>query len=117
MVAENGPRQQVLIYQIKKQPVQIGTLGSQGGIFAGVAGEVKDVKLYGLTGVGTDTAGNIYVNSNGFNNSGTDLRKFSSSGKLLWKLMGLKFVDNADADPKTDGGKFIYQTRTIFDGL
>ncbi len=103
LVAENGPRQQVLIYQIKNQPVQVGTFGSQGGVYGGVPGEIKDLKLYGLTGVGTDSAGNVYVNSNGFHYSGTDLRKFSSSGKLLWKLLGLKFVDNADADPKSDG--------------
>ncbi|MEA5583397.1 hypothetical protein VB620_18875 [Nodularia harveyana UHCC-0300] len=103
LVTENGPRQQVLIYQIKDQPVQVGTLGKPGGVYAGVPGEVEDLKFYGLTGVGTDSAGNIYVNSNGFNKSGTDLRKFSPSGKLLWQLLGLIFVDNADADPQSDG--------------
>ncbi|MEH2401774.1 hypothetical protein [Nostoc sp.] len=103
LVAENGPRQQMLIYDIKDQPVQVGSFGSKGGIYAGVAGEVRDLKLYGLTGVGTDTSGNIYINSDGFNKSGTDLRKFSPSGKLIWRSLGLIFVDNADADPKTDG--------------
>ncbi|MEH2115355.1 hypothetical protein [Nostoc sp.] len=103
LVAENGPHQQMLIYDIKDQPVQVGSFGSKGGIYAGVPGEVRDLKLYGLTGVGTDTSGNIYINSNGFNKSGTDLRKFSPSGKLIWRSLGLIFVDNADADPKTDG--------------
>ncbi|WP_298914460.1 hypothetical protein [uncultured Nostoc sp.] len=103
LVAENGPRQQMLIYDIKDQPVQVGSFGCKGGIYAGVAGEVQDLKLYGLTGVGTDTSGNIYINSDGFNKSGTDLRKFSPSGKLIWRSLGLIFVDNADADPKTDG--------------
>ncbi|MBD2533944.1 hypothetical protein H6G97_32125 [Nostoc flagelliforme FACHB-838] len=103
LVAENGPRQQMLIYDIKSQPVQVGSFGSKGGIYAGVPGEVRDLKLYGLTGVGTDASGNIYINSNGFNKSGTDLRKFSPSGKLIWRSLGLIFVDNADADPKTDG--------------
>ncbi|MEH1848926.1 MAG: hypothetical protein V7L25_29155 [Nostoc sp.] len=103
LVAENGPRQQMLIYDIKDQPVQVGSFGSKGGIYAGVAGEVRDLKLYGLTGVGTDASGNIYINSDGFNKSGTDLRKFSPSGKLIWRSLGLIFVDNADADPKTDG--------------
>ncbi|MEH1922692.1 hypothetical protein [Nostoc sp.] len=103
LVAENGPRQQMLIYDIKSQPVQAGSFGSKGGIYAGVPGEVQDLKLYGLTGVGTDTSGNIYINSDGFNKSGTDLRKFSPSGKLIWRSLGLIFVDNADADPKTDG--------------
>ncbi|WP_341525833.1 hypothetical protein WKK05_25110 [Nostoc sp. UHCC 0302] len=103
LIAENGPRQQMLTYDIKDKPVQVGSFGCKGGIYAGIPGEVKDLKLYGLTGIGTDAAGNIYVNSNGFNKSGTDLRKFSPSGKQLWRLLGLIFVDNADADPKTDG--------------
>ncbi|MDM9585480.1 hypothetical protein [Nostoc sp. GT001] len=103
LVAENGLRQQMLTYDIKDKPIQVSSFGSKGGIYAGVAGEVRDLKLYGLTGVGTDASGNIYINSNGFNKSGTDLRKFSPSGKLMWRSLGLIFVDNADADPKTDG--------------
>jgi hypothetical protein len=103
LVAENGPRQQILIYKINNQPVKVGTFGNQGGIYAGVPGEIKALKLYGITGIGTDNAGNLYINNNGFNNSGTDLRKFSPSGKQQWQLLGLIFVDNADADPKTNG--------------
>lgn len=103
LVAENGLRQQVLIYNIKNKPVLAGTFGSQGGIYKGTQGEIGNLKFYGLTGIGTDKAGNIYVNSNGFDNSGTDLRKFSSTGKLQWQLLGLHFVDNADTDPATDG--------------
>lgn len=103
LVTENASRQQVLIYNIKDKPKQVGTFGNKGGIYAGVPGEVQDLKFYGLTGVGADAKGNIYVNNNGFNNSGTDLRKFSPSGKKLWQLLGLFFVDNADADPKTNG--------------
>ncbi|MBH8576759.1 hypothetical protein I8752_27965 [Nostocaceae cyanobacterium CENA369] len=116
LVAENGPRQQVLIYAIKDKPVQVGTFGTKGGIYAGTPGEVQALKLYGLTGVGADAAGNIYVNSNGFNKSGTDLRKFSASGKQLWQLLGLLFVDNADADPSTDGiDVFTKQERYLMD--
>ncbi|MBW4560117.1 MAG: hypothetical protein KME32_02990 [Mojavia pulchra JT2-VF2] len=103
LVAENGPLQQILIYNITGKPAQVGTFGTKGGIYAGNPGEVQDLKLYGITGVGTDGAGNIYINSNGFNKSGTDLRKFSPSGKQIWQLLGLLFVDNADADPQTDG--------------
>jgi hypothetical protein len=103
LVAENGPLQQILIYNVTGKPAQVGTFGTKGGIYAGNPGEVQDLKFYGITGVGTDAAGNIYVNNDGFNRSGTDLRKFSPSGKKLWQLLGLLFVDNADADPKTDG--------------
>ncbi|WP_242040303.1 hypothetical protein [Anabaena subtropica] len=103
LVAENGPLQQVLIYSITDKPLQVDTFGSTGGIYGGIPGEVQDLKLYGLTGVGADTEGNLYINSNGFNNSRTDLRKFSPSGKQLWRLLGLSLEENADADPTTDG--------------
>lgn len=103
LVADNGKRQQVIIYHITNKPVLVGTFGEKGGLYTGIYGEVQDLKLYGITGVGTDTAGNIYISNNGFNNTGTDLRKFSPSGKLQWRLLGLQFVDNADADPDTDG--------------
>ncbi len=103
LVAENGHRQQVLIYDISGTPKLIGTFGTQGGIYSGTRGEVGELKLNGLTGVGTDKFGNIYVSNDGFGGSGTDLRKFSPIGKMQWQLLGLQFVDNADADPGTDG--------------
>lgn len=103
LVADNGKRQQILIYNIAKKPALVGKFGEAGGIYGGNSGEIKDLKLYGVTGIGTDKAGNIYISNNGFNNTGADLRKFSSSGKLQWRLLGLQFLDNADADPETDG--------------
>jgi hypothetical protein len=102
LVAENGPRQQVLIYDIAKKPSLVGTLGTEGGIYSGTPGEVGALKFAGLSGVGTDAKGNIYVSSNGFHKSGVDLRKFSPSGELQWQLLGLHFLDTADADAATD---------------
>jgi hypothetical protein len=103
LVADNGLRQQILIYNVTgKKPAQVGILGIKGGIYAGVPGEVGDLKLSGITGIGADSAGNIYVANDGFRRSGADLRKFSPSGKLQWRLLGLSFIDNADADPATD---------------
>ncbi|MEC4815132.1 MAG: hypothetical protein SAK29_17930 [Scytonema sp. PMC 1069.18] len=103
LVADNGPRQQILIYNINGSPSRIGTFGVEGGIYSGTPGKIEDLKFYGITGIGTDTQGNIYVANNGFNNSGADLRKFSPSGALQWKLLGLCFVDTADSDPGSDG--------------
>jgi hypothetical protein len=107
LVAENGPRQQVLIYRVAGAPKLVGTFGKEGGIYSDKRGEVGDLKFYGITGIGADAGGNLYVNSNGFsdgvNGSGTDLRKFSPSGALAWQLHGLAFVDNADVDPSSDG--------------
>ena len=101
LVTDNGVRQQVLIYDINRQPQLIGTLGTKGGVYAGTPGKVADLKFYDLSGVGADARGNIYVNSGLY--GGTDLRKFSPSGKMQWQLFGLHFVDNADIDPQTDG--------------
>jgi hypothetical protein len=105
LVAENGPRQQVLIYDIKDTPKLAGTFGQAGGIYSGKRGEIGALKFYGITGIGADAKGNLYVNSSGFGpfRSGTDLRKLSASGTLQWRLLGLEFTDNADADPATDG--------------
>ncbi len=103
LVAENSQSQQILIYDIRNKPKQIGTFGEKGGIYAGIPGEVKDLKFYGISGVGSDSWGNIYVSNDGFERSGVDLRSFSASGKLQWKLLGLQFLDNADVDPAADG--------------
>jgi hypothetical protein len=116
LVAENGINQQVLIYNINNQPVRVDTFGDKKGIFGGVPGEVKISKFYGITGLGTDATGNLYINNNGFNKSGTDLRKFSPSGKIQWQLLGLIFVDNADTDPQTDGVNiFTKQEKYVMD--
>ena len=116
LVAENGINQQVAIYNINNQPVRVDTFGDKNGILGGVPGEVKTSKLYGITGVGTDAQGNLYVNNSGFNKSGTDLRKFSPSGQIEWQLLGLIFVDNADTDPQTDGvNVFTKQEQYVMD--
>ncbi|MBE9215472.1 hypothetical protein IQ247_22875 [Plectonema cf. radiosum LEGE 06105] len=103
LVADNGIKQQVLIYDITNQPKLINTFGVKGGIYAGIPGEVKDLKFYGISGVGSDSWGNIYISNDGFERSGVDLRKFSASGKLEWKLLGLQFIDNGDVDPVKNG--------------
>ncbi len=103
LIAENGLSQQVLVYDINNKPKQIDKFGEKGGIYAGIPGEVKDFKFYGISGVGSDSWGNIYVSNDGFERSGVDLRKFSASGKLQSQLLGLQFLDNADVDPQTNG--------------
>lgn len=116
LIADNGTKQQILIYNVANKPTQVGTFGQKGGIYAGVPGEIKDLKFYGISGVGTDSRGNIYIANDGFNRSGVDLRKFSSTGKLQWQLLGLHFIDNADADPLGDGANvFTKQERFAMD--
>lgn len=107
LVAENGPRQQILIYEVSDRPEVVATLGVEGGIYADTPGIIGEDRLYGLSGVGTDAAGNIFVSIEGFNRSGTVLRQYQPSGDLTWELLGLEFLDTADADPYSDG-KDVY---------
>jgi len=112
LVADNGPDQQIKIYaDLKNKPTLAGTLGERGGIFSGTPGEVEPLKFNGLTGVGSDEAGNIYVSYNGMGpdpdstkyGTGLVLQSYSPSQQLNWELLGLEFVDNADVDPTSDG--------------
>ncbi|HAJ58785.1 MAG TPA: hypothetical protein DCP31_05585 [Cyanobacteria bacterium UBA8543] len=111
LVAENGTRQQVLIYDTSPSvPVLIGTLGEERGVFKVTKdarrGEVGEFRFAGLSGVGADQARNIYVAQNGFNNSasGCSISKFSADlNRLEWQLFGLEFMDCADVDPISDG--------------
>jgi len=100
MVADNK-RSQILFYDISQpDPVLVDTFGELGGISAGVPGEVTPTKFWGMTGIGMDAEGNIYV---AMSEQGTMIRKLTPSGELVWQVEGMSFVDNYDFDPTTDG--------------
>ena len=67
LIADNGQDQQVKIFDVSGvKPKPLGTLGAKGGVYAGTPGEMKPGKLNGLSGVGTDAKGNIYVSTAGY---------------------------------------------------
>nr|WP_088504301.1 hypothetical protein [Burkholderia ubonensis] len=109
LVADNGPRQQVLIFAKSDKGYALsGTLGERGGIFSGaVPGRPGPQRFNGLTGVGVDRAGNIYVATNGIGprhdtigaGLGATLESYAPDGKLRWQVQGLLFVDGAWMDP------------------
>ncbi len=108
LVADNGPRQQILIYARNgRSYAASGTLGERGGIFSGVAGRPGPGRFNGLTGVGTDAKGNIYVSTNGIGPKhdtigaglGATLESYAADGKRQWIVEGLLFVDGAWMDP------------------
>lgn len=108
MVAENGPDQNIRIYDLAGEPKLVSTFGTKGGILSGTIGEVGPLKLYGIRGIGVDAENNIYVANNGFHyHGGSDLRAFSPDGKLRWNLLGLCFVNSGEFDPASDG-KTLY---------
>ena len=99
LIADDGPDMQVKTFDLTGGiPKLVDTLGQKGGIYAGEPGQVAPDKFNGITGVGCDASGNIYVSST---HSGGELRKFSPDKKLLWHDMGLTFVDGASTDPQS----------------
>nr|WP_246355738.1 hypothetical protein [Paraburkholderia humisilvae] len=116
LIADNGPRQQVLFFSKQNgRYAASGTLGERGGIFAGVAGRPGPQRFNGLTGVGVDARGNIYVSTNGIGPTfappgtgfgaalgaglGATLESYTPDGKRRWLVEGLLFVDGAWIDP------------------
>ena len=55
IVCEDGPRQQVLFYDVTAAPKRVATFGDEGGLYAGAPGQVAPAKLFSLRGA--DTAG------------------------------------------------------------
>jgi len=105
-IAENGQRQQILIYDVAQSPTFIGTFGAENGIYSGVAGQVAPLKFYDLQGVGVDEQGNIYVGM-GSEQSGTHLQSYTPNGTLRWEIYSLFFVDSVGIDA-TSNGDIVY---------
>ena len=110
LVADNSSNQDIAIYNnLAATPTFYTSFGVTGGLYAGshpglcndpASGGYK--RFYGLSGVGIDAAGNIYVSSN---LQGSDLRKFDPAGNLVWKLNSLLFCNCPDVDPDSDGAE------------
>jgi hypothetical protein len=98
LVCDNGPRQQVYAFDGAQSPPKLlELLGEEGGMFAGPEpGKAGPWRFAGPSGVGSDAAGNLYVSCN-VPRGGSVLRAFSPRRELLWELLGLEFVDVADA--------------------
>ena len=117
LVCDNGPLQQIHAFDVTKTPPSlVESLGEKGGMFGGPRpGSVGPWRFAGPSGVGVDAKGNLYVSCN-VPRGGTVLREFSPDRKLLWELLGLEFVDVADADPASDGRDvFTADDRYAFD--
>lgn len=119
IVCDDGPRQQVLFYDISQpeHPRLVSTFGQQGGLRSRVAGQVAPTKLFALRGAGTDAQGNLYVGMGGTPDGTikgeTVLRKFTPTGTLVWELMCLAFVDCFDVREVAPGKFEIYGANEI----
>lgn len=111
LVADNGPSQQILVFSKPATgTAQLsGTIGTRAGIFHETAGVPGVMRFNGITGIGFDRAGNLYVAQNGFgprafasglNGEGTVIESYNYAKRTLnWRLQGLTFVDGGDFDP------------------
>jgi len=105
VVCEDGPRQQVLFYDMGAAPRPAGRFGQEGGLRAGTPGRFAPDKLYGLRGANRDKSGNLYVALclGPYQGGGTAIRAFDPQGKVLWDLQSHAFVDAYSFDPASDG--------------
>jgi hypothetical protein len=109
LVGDDGPDQNIKIYgNILQKPELIATFGEKGGNYAGpVPGRVGPKRFRGITGIGTDARGNLYVSESGFGldkgvGHGVVLESYSPWGDLNWSVEGLEFVSMGSADPRSD---------------
>lgn len=114
LVADSTPGvNHIAIYDLASDiPKRTGTFGRC--ITSDVPGEVQPDKFDHITGLGSDAEGNFYVCWNGgphrtrgggrlvSSAQGQVIRSLTPAGALRWELLGLHFMDNADADPADD---------------
>ena len=115
MVADNSIDQNIKVFDISGEPLQVGTFGKQGGIFNdSIPGSTSDMlRFRGVTGVGGDDNGNIYVAMDGFpgaegSGGGAEIRAFNPDGTLRWKMVGHLFVAAGCVDQASLDGTDIY---------
>ncbi|SDR43067.1 hypothetical protein SAMN05443245_5939 [Paraburkholderia fungorum] len=127
LVADNGPLQQILVFtkDANGQPQAAPSIGTRNGLFHAVRGAPGNVRFNGVTGVGVDPAGNLYVAQNGEGprplgsatvGQGAVLESYVySSHAFLWRLYGLTFVDSAAFDPATPNSVYTGSKRFTLD--
>jgi hypothetical protein len=116
VVTDDGPRQQVLIYDVSGKPTLMNAFGEKGGLLSGVSGEVAPKKLFALRGAGFDAEGNLYVGMSFGNGPAGNLiiRSFAPDGALRWEVISTAFVDGFGFDPTSDGA-VIFSRTAMFD--
>ena len=112
MVADEGPRQQIVFYDVSGQPKEVSAFGDKGGVICSSDGKNSPLRLLYPCGVGNDAQGNIYVASR-LPVTGCQIRKFTSQGREVWQLFSDEFMNCSDADPASDG-VMVYSPRDCY---
>lgn len=124
-IGDEGPDMNIKIYDVSGAPYAASTFGVQGGFLntvTGIKGQVGDRRFTRVTGIGRDSARNLYVLNNPWGgswdlgrNGGTDIHAYDATGVLRWQLQSVNFEGNAAPDPATDGAVF-YGGMNIYSG-
>jgi regulation of enolase protein 1 (concanavalin A-like superfamily) len=118
-VADDGSDQNIKVYQsLTTTPTLWITYGTTGGTFSGTGatiGTVGNFRFNGLTSVGIDSSGNLYVAYDGkgpdLNEDntyrdqkyGATLESFNATSNAMnWTLKALEFFDDIYIDPSTE---------------
>src|SRR5579863_5267390 len=125
LVGDEGPDMNIKRYNLSGRPTLADTFGVQGGYLdttTGIKGQVGAKRFTRVTGIGKDTAGNLYVLNNPWGgswdlgrNGGTDIHAYDSAGNRRWTLQSLNFEGIAAPDPATDGALF-YGGTNLYSG-
>ncbi|MGF6773964.1 hypothetical protein P3T18_006478 [Paraburkholderia sp. GAS199] len=127
LVADNGPLQQILVYtKDANGALQAGaSIGTRNGMFHVVKGAPGNGRFNGITGIGVDASGNLYVAQNGEGprpigsasvGQGAVLESYVFNSRALnWRLYGLTFVDGAAFDPATPNSVYTGSKRFTLD--
>ena len=135
LVADNGPRAQILFYDVSGPPRIVSAFGVRGGIGADYQapyalpaavnapaypkgnyppGVYHPFKLWDLSGVGMDDRGRLYVSTSP---GAATIRCFRKDGAGRWTLDWIVenycFVDSFDFDAASDG-TCVYGVKGIF---
>ncbi|MFM0069196.1 hypothetical protein PQR07_39055 [Paraburkholderia aspalathi] len=123
-VADDGWRQQIVYFEKGDSGYKaVGGFGDPGGIFGGNIGQPGVRRFNGLTGIGFDRQGNVYVSCNGVGRHhprigaglGSTLEGYAPDGRLLWQVQGLLFVDGAWMDPDPARPDSVYTGNKRFE--
>lgn len=119
-VGDNGPDQNIKIYNgyAASRSSPDSTFGETGGIFAGPAstrGSYGQRRFNGISGLGFDSSGNLYVAQNGgtieeFNrwtSIDSRLEKYDTAGNRVWIDQSLEFLDAIDADASSENSNLL----------
>lgn len=121
VIADSGSDQNFKVYSNPiTSPVEIGTIGTTGGVFASPIGQVGNMRFQGPVGCGFDANGNFYAAEQPYLN-GSEVESYngtSSGAEKLWGVSTQAYIDGGNSDPGSSNaytmdGQYTYNRNTF----